>query len=435
MPDSQTWVANAARLAVASFALISGWLLLAPRASAASEDAPPGHSERALAIGPLTLANVVVTDLASGHSTYGTWSNAQPLYGENCNTSAIDPICMIFGGGVGSTSGGSLDALGYQNNDSQYWSLYVSVNGFSCQSTSSKAATVDQYVWTPTAPPLQAVALRFDCSNSTVEIAGTVAFNFVPKDLSVGYYLFGGRGELSGFGNDSYLSYLDGARYYNLNSPIVGAVLTPDGSGYWMVGSDGGIFASGDAGFYGSTGSLHLNKPVVGMASTPDGGGYWFVASDGGIFAYGDAQFYGSTGGKPLNDPIVGMAATPDGKGYWLVASDGGIFAFGDAGFYGSTGSLHLNKPVVGMASTPDGGGYWLVASDGGIFAYGGARFYGSSGTLELNAPVVGMAATRSGGGYWLVASDGGLFSYGDANYLGSLGGGGANAVAGMFGL
>ncbi|MGO9027038.1 MAG: beta strand repeat-containing protein [Acidimicrobiales bacterium] len=118
-----------------------------------------------------------------------------------------------------------------------------------------------------------------------------------------------------------------------------------------------------------------LNEPVVGMAATPDGGGYWLVASDGGIFAFGDAAFHGSTGSLTLNQPIVGMAATPDGGGYWLVASDGGIFAFGDASFYGSTGSLTLNKPVVGMASTPDGRGYWLVASDGGIFALGDAGF------------------------------------------------------------
>ena len=41
---------------------------------------------------------------------------------------------------------------------------------------------------------------------------------------------------------------------------------------------------------------MHLNKPIVGMAPTRDGGGYWLVASDGGIFAYGDAGFYGSTG-------------------------------------------------------------------------------------------------------------------------------------------
>ena len=32
------------------------------------------------------------------------------------------------------------------------------------------------------------------------------------------------------------------------------------------------------------------------MASTPDGAGYWLVASDGGVFSFGDAGFYGSAG-------------------------------------------------------------------------------------------------------------------------------------------
>ena len=64
------------------------------------------------------------------------------------------------------------------------------------------------------------------------------------------------------------------------------------------------------------------------MAATPDGHGYWLVASDGGIFTFGDARFYGSTGAIALNKPIVGMAATPTGNGYWLVGSDGGIFAY-----------------------------------------------------------------------------------------------------------
>jgi hypothetical protein len=123
----------------------------------------------------------------------------------------------------------------------------------------------------------------------------------------------------------------------------------PTGKGYWLVASDGGLFAYGDAGFYGSAGSLSLNQPIVGMTATPDGKGYWLVAVDGGLFAYGDAGFYGSAGSLTLNQPIVGMTATPDGKGYWLVASDGGIFAYGDAAFYGSTGNLTLNQPIVGM--------------------------------------------------------------------------------------
>ena len=44
------------------------------------------------------------------------------------------------------------------------------------------------------------------------------------------------------------------------------------------------------------------------MAATPDGKGYWLVAADGGVFAYGDATFYGSTGGTRLNRPVIGMA-------------------------------------------------------------------------------------------------------------------------------
>jgi hypothetical protein len=51
------------------------------------------------------------------------------------------------------------------------------------------------------------------------------------------------------------------------------------------------------------------------MVATPDGLGYWLVASDGGVFTYGDAKFYGSTGAIHLNKPIAGMAPTPDGKG------------------------------------------------------------------------------------------------------------------------
>jgi hypothetical protein len=192
---------------------------------------------------------------------------------------------------------------------------------------------------------------------------------------------------------------------------------------YWLVATDGGIFAFGGAQFYGSTGNLVLNKPIVGMAPTADKQGYWMVASDGGIFSYGDAQFYGSTGNIVLNKPVVGMAATPDGKGYWLVATDGGIFSYGDAQFHGSTGNIRLNKPVVGMAATPDGGGYWLVASDGGIFAFGDAAFWGSTGNLVLNKPVIGMLPGPGGQGYFLVASDGGMFSFGSAPFFGSLGG------------
>ncbi|HZS13166.1 MAG TPA: CHAP domain-containing protein [Candidatus Dormibacteraeota bacterium] len=218
-----------------------------------------------------------------------------------------------------------------------------------------------------------------------------------------------------------------------LASPIVGAAGTPDGKGYWMVGSDGGIFSYGDAQFYGTTAGTKLNAPVIGMTATHDGKGYWLVAADGGIFSFGDARFYGSTGGMKLNAPVVGMAPTPDGNGYWMVASDGGIFSFGDAQFWGSTGGMRLNKPVNGMAPTATGNGYWLVASDGGIFSFGDARFFGSAGGIQVPSPVVRMTASSDGNGYWLATSGGSVYAYGDARFFANSGVvGTASPVVGM---
>ena len=129
-------------------------------------------------------------------------------------------------------------------------------------------------------------------------------------------------------------------------------------TGWWPV-TEG--FSFGNAAFHGSTGATPLNAPIVGMAATPDGGGYWLVASDGGVFSFGNATFHGSTGATPLNAPIVGMAATPDGGGYWLVASDGGVFSFGNAAFEGSAAGSTLAQPVIGMVRFPGGPGYWIV--------------------------------------------------------------------------
>ena len=71
-------------------------------------------------------------------------------------------------------------------------------------------------------------------------------------------------------------------------------------------------------------GGRPLNAAVVGMSASPDGAGYTLVASDGGIFTFGDTGFYRSPGGTKLNAPVVGIATSPDGAGYTLAAADGG---------------------------------------------------------------------------------------------------------------
>jgi hypothetical protein len=239
-------------------------------------------------------------------------------------------------------------------------------------------------------------------------------------NVSHGYWLVASDGGIFAFGDAGFYGSMGG---HPLNMPAVGIAATIDGKGYWVDASDGGIFSFGDARFHGSMGSTRLNQPIVGMSAMPNGGGYWLVGSDGGIFAFGSAKFYGSMGGVRLNQKIVGMVATTDGKGYWLVAADGGVFAFGDARYYGSTGGQHLTAAVVGIAPTADNDGYWLDAADGGVFGFGDAHYFGSMGGHPLNRPVVGMAPTVTGHGYWLDASDGGIFTFGDANFYGSMGG------------
>ena len=330
--------------------------------SGSGAPASTGHVSPSTTVAPLDQANIVVTDLATGDSNVFQYTNPAPVYptNVNCNTGTTDQLCLGYGDGTGPNGGSFIVVPPAALAAGQAFSatMAVSAGGTNCGSgtfsgSSGASATgfvqLDQYVFTPGPSPVKTVGVQFDCTNDSVDISGTIAFNIVPTDPGNGYYVFGQAGELTGFGNDNYLAYLDGAQYVNLNAPIVGMAPTPDGGGYWMVGSDGGVFASGDAQFYGSTGNLHLNKPVVGMAATPDGKGYWFVASDGGIFAYGDAQFYGSTGNLSLNEPIVGMTAAPAGTGYWFTASDGGIFAFGSAPFEGSLGGSGISD-VAGMS-------------------------------------------------------------------------------------
>ena len=94
----------------------------------------------------------------------------------------------------------------------------------------------------------------------------------------------------------------------SLQRPVVGITPTASRNGYWLVASDGGIFSFGDSGFYGSIPGLglhpagsrlpnSLDAPIVGMVPTRTGHGYFMVASDGGVFAFGDARFEGSCPG------------------------------------------------------------------------------------------------------------------------------------------
>jgi hypothetical protein len=145
---------------------------------------------------------------------------------------------------------------------------------------------------------------------------------------------------------------------------------------------------NGDRYTFTSTATNAGGTSVASPASNPvvPAPGYWLVGSDGGVFSF-DAPFYGSAGGVRLNQPVVAMTSTADGMGYWLVARDGGVFAYGDAAYHGSVPGLgeHVSD-IVGMATDPATGGYWLVGADGGVFAFD-APFVGSLPGLGVPTP------------------------------------------------
>jgi hypothetical protein len=262
-----------------------------------------------------------------------------------------------------------------------------------------------------TAPPgvaVDKISVGGDICTNTIGAIGIAA---TPD--GGGYYVADNDQEVYAYGDAEYGQPMTAPPADSSQPPAVAVAeetVSNGSEGYLTVTAKGIVTASG-AEFYGSI-TTPLNQPIVGIAVTPDNQGYWLVASDGGVFAFGDAQYYGGMGGKHLNQPIVGMAADDATGGYWLVAADGGIFSF-NAPFYGSTGNIVLNKPIIGMEAAPNGSGYRFVASDGGVFCFN-LPFVGSLGANPPASPIEGLAPSGTNG-YWLVEHDGTVQAFGSA--------------------
>ena len=238
-----------------------------------------------------------------------------------------------------------------------------------------------------------------------------------------GYWLVGADGGIFSFGSAQFHGSTGSLK---LQRPVVGITPTSDRQGYWLEGSDGGVFAFGDAGFHGSLPGLgfapagsagsapKLNAPIVGMVPSTDGGGYFMVSSDGGVFAFGDAHFEGSCPGiGGCQGSAVAVLPDASGQGYWIVTNNGNVYSFGDAPYLGAPGIQ--GSPVTSAVRTPDGGGYWILLADGTVYNYGDANYLGGASGLGGINPAAAIYATADGGGYWLVSANGTVDSYGDA--------------------
>ena len=165
-----------------------------------------------------------------------------------------------------------------------------------------------------------------------------------------GYWFVAADGGIFAFGDAKFFGSTGGS---TLNQPIVGMAVdrrpaTATGWSPPTAGSSPSATPRSSA----RPAPSSSNKPIVGMAAPPTGNGYWLVAADGGIFAFGDATFFGSTGGMHAEQADRRHGRDPDRRG--LLA--GGLrrrhlLLRRRAGFHGSTGDIKLNQPIVGMAS------------------------------------------------------------------------------------
>lgn len=103
---------------------------------------------------------------------------------------------------------------------------------------------------------------------------------------------------------------VDGASFY-------GPTTWRDHFDHVHVAVPRGVFLSHPLGTFDTGGSMaaddpnrsNSNAPITGIAATPTGKGYWLCAADGGVFAFGDAGFFGNV-----------EYVKPDGRD-WLPAS------------------------------------------------------------------------------------------------------------------
>jgi hypothetical protein len=383
---------------------------------------------------PVTLNpdGTVPSSNVEGPLAAGTYS-FQADYAGDSNNSSSDSPCEPFAVRPGTPTSPVITNIPAPAIEFGSFVADVATNGdgpTSVTSSTPDVCTVGPDGSTVTFVAFGSCSLTADLANGSNYVGATGTLQtFTVGAAPRGYWLVGSDGGIFDFGAAGFFGSMGGSA---LQRPVVGITPTETRQGYWLDASDGGVFAFGDAGFYGSIPGLglhpagsrlpgSLDAPIVGMVPSRTGHGYFMVGSDGGVFAFGDAQFEGSC-------PGIGgcagsaVAVMPDhtGDGYWLVTSAGAVYAFGDARFLGAPAPQTV--AVVDAVATPDGNGYWILYANGAVAAFGDAPALGGPvGYVNVYNPATAIFPVADGHGYWVGAARGDVFSYGDAPFLGGM--------------
>jgi len=159
------------------------------------------------------------------------------------------------------------------------------------------------------------------------------------------------------------------------NDPAVG--LASISGGYWVATASGKVYPFGGAVSYGQI-AYRLNAPIVGVASASTGTGYYLLGRDGGVFTFGDANFDGSTADERLNAPVLGIAVPSQSPSAPVVHFN--------MGSDDEAPTVHIGTSVVVSLSS---GGSWAPSmSPQGVVAPGGPAASASSPDVFTYATV-----------------------------------------------
>ena len=226
------------------------------------------------------------------------------------------------------------------------------------------------------------------------------------------------------------------------DAPVLGAVSTPGGNGYYVYNGNGRVAGFGGATFFGDLRAVDLNHTITAMAPTPTGNGYWLLADDGTLYAYGDAAFLGTA--QPFDPNGFYTGILPGATGYRLITYQGRVHVFGGAQNYGSLYDVPTKngKAVFGYTSLAPGSttvtalgppsmagtamgtittvwtpadGYWMLSADGSVYPFGGAVNLGDAKPHLGGRQAVDLEPTPDYGGYWIVDDSGRVFGFGNA--------------------
>jgi hypothetical protein len=130
-----------------------------------------------------------------------------------------------------------------------------------------------------------------------------------PTTSGHGYYLLAADGGVFTFGDAKFRGSTGSMR---LNAPVISMATSPSGTGYWLIAKDGGVF-SFHVPFYGSLPGSGLCRTPQGAQIRPTltGDGYFMLATNGTIWAFGDAQSGGGAPPLPLNNAATDLAVRP----------------------------------------------------------------------------------------------------------------------------